>query len=105
MTRRWGRTLSDEFKSGACHAGEYETSIIMASVPDYVREQERVELAEVPVSLAEKLRDGITDFKEMGLSLAYAGAPARATAEHGSEQLDKLAIMIVTEVIEALDRR
>src|SRR5690606_26872049 len=28
LTRRWGRTLSAEYKSGACHAGRYETSIV-----------------------------------------------------------------------------
>ena len=29
--RRWARTLSDEFKRGNCHAGRYETSLVMAA--------------------------------------------------------------------------
>ncbi|MEJ7735267.1 MAG: creatininase family protein, partial [Polyangiaceae bacterium] len=36
LTRRWARTLSAEFKSGACHAGQYETSIVMAAAPEAV---------------------------------------------------------------------
>jgi creatinine amidohydrolase/Fe(II)-dependent formamide hydrolase-like protein len=38
----------------------------------------------------------------MGLSKSYAGAPARATAAHGEEMLDRLAEMIVGEVTEAM---
>ena len=33
LTRRWARTLSAEFKSGACHAGRYETSLVLAAAP------------------------------------------------------------------------
>jgi creatinine amidohydrolase len=33
LTRRWARTLSAEFKSGACHAGSYETSLVLAAAP------------------------------------------------------------------------
>ncbi len=103
LTRRWARTLSGEFKSGACHAGRYETSIMMAAAPELVRDHERGELPEVPISLSEKLQSGVEDFAEMGLSRAYAGDPARATAEHGSEQLDLLAEMIATQVSEAME--
>lgn len=104
LTRRWARTLSDEFKSGACHAGNYETSIVLAASPELVDDAARQGLPEVPVSLAEKLREGVTDFKEMGLSDAYAGAPADASAGHGDEMLDRLADMIVAEVREGLVR-
>lgn len=104
LTRRWGKTLSAEYKSGACHAGRYETSMIMAENPALVREQVRAALPEVPISLAEKLRAGVTDFAEMGLDRAYAGAPAAADAEHGEDLLGRLAVMIATEVREALGR-
>jgi creatinine amidohydrolase len=103
VTKRWARTLDDEFRSGACHAGSYETSMIMKSAPELVREDKRKQLPEVQVSLAKKLRAGVTDFTDMGLSKAYAGAPAAAAAEHGAEQLDKLAEMIATEIQEALN--
>ena len=103
LTRRWARTLSAEFKSGACHAGEYETSIVMAREPALVDDDARRALPEVAISLSDKLRAGISDFSEMGLSRAYAGAPARATAEEGERLLDLLATMIATEVREALE--
>jgi len=103
LTRRWARTLSAEFKSGQCHAGRYETSLMLALEADGVVEEVRAELPEVAVSLSDKLRDGITDFAEMGMERAYAGDPARATAAEGRELLEKLADMIVTEVLEGLE--
>ena len=41
LTKKWARTLSAEFKSGACHAGQYETSIVMAAAPELVDESMR----------------------------------------------------------------
>lgn len=103
LNKRWGRTLSEEFRRGACHAGCYETSIVLASRPDLVDDEVRSKLPEVPISLSDKLNAGVSDFVEMGLSRAYAGAPAEASVDHGDEQLDKLATMIATEILEALD--
>lgn len=102
LTRRWARTLSAEFKSGACHAGRYETSIMLAQAPDLVDDERRRALPEVPISLSDKLRAGIDDFVDMGLDRAYAGAPAEATAEEGEELLARLADMVATCVREAL---
>ncbi len=103
LTRRHARTLSAEFKSGACHAGRYETSIVLAAQPALVREAERAGLAEVPISLSEGIKAGKHSFLDMGMTAAYAGTPALATSEHGDEQLDLLAAMIVSEVTEALE--
>ncbi len=105
LTRRWARTLSSEFKSGACHAGEYETAIVLAAAPGLVDEAARAALPPVPVSLSERLGAGVTTFAAMGLDRAYAGAPAAATATHGDDQLARLAEMVTTEVLEALSRR
>lgn len=105
LTKRWARTLSDEFKSGACHAGRYETSIMLAASPDLVGDEVRAALPEVPVSLSDKLKAGVSDFVDMGLSDAYAGSPAEATAAHGHEMLARLATMIKTEVLEALGKK
>jgi creatinine amidohydrolase len=102
LTRKWARTLSAEFKSGACHAGQYETSIVMAAAPELVDEPIRQTLAAVPVSLSEKLAAGITTFTAMGMELAYAGAPAQATVEEGEQLIQRLAEMVVGEVREAL---
>ncbi len=101
LTRRWARTLSEEFKRGACHAGEYETSIIQAASADAVREDIRRTLPDVDVSLSDAIARGLDRFRDMGLSRSYAGAPARASAAHGSEMLNRLAEMIVAEVTEA----
>ena len=104
LTRRWARTLSDEFKSGACHAGRYETAIVMALAPALVDEASRSALPAVPISLSEQLRAGVTTFAAMGMDRAYGGAPAEATAAEGEGSLDRLAQMIATEVLEALAR-
>lgn len=102
LTRKWARTLSDEFKSGACHAGRYETSLVLAADPTLVDESARAGLPEVPVSLSDKLKAGVMTFAEMGLDRAYAGAPAAATAAEGEELFRKLADMVVGEVLAAL---
>jgi len=104
LTRRWARTLSAEFKSGACHAGEYETSIVLADSPALVDDGVRAGLPAVPVSLSEKLKAGVDTFVAMGLARAYAGNPAGATAEEGEAMLVKLAEMVVGEVCEALGK-
>lgn len=104
LKRRWARTLSDEFKSGACHAGRYETSLVLAADADLVRRDVAHDLPEVPISLSDGIRDGKATFQAMGMSDAYAGAPAQGTPEEGREQLDLLAEMIATEVLEALER-
>src|SRR5712671_62912 len=42
LTRRpWGSRLGDEFKSGACHAGQFETSIVLSEKADAVRDRIR----------------------------------------------------------------
>ena len=102
LTKRWARTLSAEFKSGACHAGRYETSILMAAGPEFVVEDLRTRLPAVPISLSEKLAAGVTTFEEMGLEAAYAGDPASASIEEGEQLIQRLGEMVVGEVLEAL---
>jgi creatinine amidohydrolase len=102
LARRWARTLSDEFKSGACHAGQYETSLLLAAAPDAVDRVAASELPAVSTSLSDGIKAGKASFRAMGIERAYTGAPARATAAEGHEMLDRLATMIATEVTEAL---
>ncbi len=102
LTRRWARTLSAEFKSGACHAGAYETSLILAAAPTLVDHTAAAALPELTTSLSEGTKAGLESFRAMGLDRAYTGAPARATAAEGEEMLERLATMIATEVTEAL---
>lgn len=102
LTRRWGRTLSSEFKRGACHAGSYESSLVLAARPELVHEEIRRGLAPVNVSLSDAIREGKTEFVSMGLRDAYAGEPHEASAREGEALYGQLATMIVTEVREAL---
>ncbi len=102
LTRRWARTLSPEFKSGACHAGQYETSIILASTPALVDESARAALGPVPISLSKEIAAGRTTFAAMGMTAAYAGTPAAASASEGTGLVELLAQMVSTEVLEAL---
>lgn len=103
LTRRWGRTLSDEYKSGACHAGRYETSLVMAA-GKRVREA-YASLPALDTSLATAIRAGKTTFREIGLERAYTGAPGEATREEGDDLYERLVTMVVTEVREGLARR
>jgi creatinine amidohydrolase len=102
LTRRFARVLSAEFKSGACHAGRYETSIVLAAHPEIVHRERMATLPALSTSLSAGIREGKTNFLAMGMTEAYTGAPAEASVEEGRELTDKLAEMIVTEVEEAL---
>lgn len=102
LEKKWARTLSAEFKSGACHAGRYETSIVMAAAPELVTEALRTRLQPVPISLSEKLKAGITTFEAMGMELAYAGDPAAATIEEGEQLIQRLGDMVVGQILETM---
>jgi creatinine amidohydrolase len=101
LTRRWGRTLSAEYKSGACHAGRYETSLILAARGELVAAA-RSELPALATSLSKEIAAGRKTFRAMGLERAYTGAPAEATEGEGREMYERLAEMIAGEVRDAL---
>ncbi|HMY19447.1 MAG TPA: creatininase family protein [Polyangium sp.] len=105
LTRRHARTLSAEFKSGACHAGRYETSLVLAADPHVVDMDRAAGLAKLDWSLSTGIREGKTNFLAIGMTEAYTGAPAEASAEEGRDLTDKLADMIVIEVEEGLGAR
>jgi creatinine amidohydrolase len=100
LTRRWGRTLSDEFKRGDCHAGRYETSLILAAGA-HVRPSFE-ELPTLGLSLSEAIRSGKATFAEIGMERAYTGAPREATRDEGEALYEKLVTMVVTEITEGL---
>ena len=56
--RRFARTLTEEFKRGACHAGSYETSLVLAERPELVRDSRRG-LQPKPIDLAAAMRAGV----------------------------------------------
>jgi creatinine amidohydrolase len=100
LLKRWGRTLSAEFKRGNCHAGRYETSLVLAA--DAEVRPSAARLPALDVSLSDGIRAGKTTFAAMGLDHAYTGAPAEATAAEGEELYERLSDMITTEVLEGL---
>ena len=100
--RRWAQTLTEEFRRGDCHAGSYETSLVMAARPELVREGIRQSLERLPISIAEKIKEGARTFTEAGGSDAYFGDPRAASPEEGEATFEALSNMIVAAVIEAL---
>jgi creatinine amidohydrolase len=106
LTRRpWAPRLGEEFMSGACHAGRYEGSIVLAERPDLVRDEVRRALPPNPASLSTAIRDGARTFQEAGGARAYFGWPADATAEEGRATLGVLGEILAEAVSEALAAR
>jgi creatinine amidohydrolase len=106
LTRRpWGARLTEEFRSGACHAGRFEGSVVLAERPELVREAVRAGLPPNPVSLSEAIRAGAGTFEEAGGPRAYFGDPAAATAEEGRDTVATLAGIVADAVDQALADR
>ena len=93
-TRPWALRLSHEFQSGACHAGQFETSIVLAERPDLVREAAMAALPANPASLSRAIRDGKRSFEEAGGARAYFGYPAQATAAEGRATIEALGAIL-----------
>jgi len=100
--RRWATRLGEEFRSGACHAGRYESSLVMAVDPALVRESIRKTLPENPTSIGRKIKEGVRSFREAGGDQAYFGDPASANPSEGEATYEILAGMIETAILEAL---
>jgi creatinine amidohydrolase len=98
--RRWAILLTEEFQSGACHAGQYETSLVWRAHPELVREEVRSKLEPKLISLSQAIRNGARRFTEIGGDEAYFGTPAAASAEEGERTFEVLAGMIVTALDE-----
>jgi creatinine amidohydrolase len=99
VRRRNAQRLSDEFRRGSCHAGRYETSLVLAEAPELV-DPRATELPAHEVDMPAAMAAGRTDFVAMGMDRAYCGAPAEATAEEGRATFETLTDMLV-ELVEA----
>ena len=103
LTRKpWASRLTEEFRSGACHAGRFEGSIVLAARPDLVREPARLSLTPNPASLSTAIRNGARTFEEAGGPRAYFGWPADATAEEGHTTIEALGHILADAVREWL---
>lgn len=106
LTRRaLAERLTEEFRSGACHAGSFESSIVMALRPELVHEELRTALPPVPASLVSAIRDGASSFAEAGGPRAYFGDPAAASAEEGRATIATLGEILAEAALAALARR
>jgi creatinine amidohydrolase len=94
------RRLTDEFRRGSCHAGRYETSLVLADAPQLVDHETMAALPAVEVDMPAAIAAGRTDFVAMGMERAYCGAPAEASAEEGRATFETLTEMLVELVHE-----
>lgn len=88
------RQIGGEFATGACHGGEFETSLMLVAAPGLVGGSYRT-LPPLEVNLARAIRDGKRSFRELGLDQAYCGRPASATREEGERLLEVLTRIVV----------
>jgi creatinine amidohydrolase len=96
--RRRAKELTDEFREGGSHAGQYETSLVLAERPEVVDSELLASLPDVPVNLAEALTAGHKDFTKLGMDQAYNGSPARASAEEGNQSFEVLTGMLIEQL-------
>lgn len=100
LTRRSAaERLTDEFRTGACHAGRFEGSVVMAEAPALVRREVAAALEPNPASLSRAIRDGKGSFEEAGGPRAYFGWPAEASAEEGRETVRTLGALLAEAVL------
>ena len=98
--RRLAERLTEEFRSGACHAGRYEGSLVLADDPASVDDALRRTLPPVAISLVDAIRAGQADFVQAGGTQAYFGRPAEATADEGRASFETLAALLVEAIVE-----
>jgi creatinine amidohydrolase len=96
--KRRAAELTDEVREGGSHAGQYETSIVLAARPGLIDEEVLPTLPPAPKNLAAEIAAGKSDFVEMELPDAYNGTPADATAAEGEESLAALEAMLTRQV-------
>src|SRR6266404_5700733 len=100
LTRKpWATRLGDEFRSGACHAGQFETSIVLHERADAVRDEVRQSLAPNPQSLSKAIKAGKRTFEAAGGPRAYFGDPAAATGDEGARLIEALGAILEEAVI------
>ncbi len=101
ITRRLlAQRLGDEFRSGAGHAGRYETSLVLAEQPQLVDVERMAALPALPLNMPAEMAAGKGDFHALGMTDAYCGAPAAASAGEGEATFATLTEMLVALIRE-----
>jgi creatinine amidohydrolase len=104
LTRRAvAERLTPEFRTGACHAGRFEGSVVRAEAPELFRGDVAASLPPNPASLSAAIREGHASFAEAGGDRAYFGWPAEATAAEGLSTVDTLGALLAEAVRSALE--
>jgi creatinine amidohydrolase len=98
--RRNAERLTEEFRAGSCHAGRYETSLVLAAEPALVGRERMATLESRMIDMPAAIAAGRTDFTAMGMDQAYCGAPAEASAEEGERTFATLTEMLIEVVRE-----
>jgi creatinine amidohydrolase len=93
--RASAQRLTEEFRSGSCHAGRYETSLVLVDEPATVHRDRMDALQSRMVDMPAAIAAGRTDFLAMGMDAAYCGSPAEASAAQGEETFETLTDMLV----------
>jgi len=99
LTRRGAaQRLTEEFRTGACHAGRFEGSVVLAEAPGLFRADVAASLPPNPASLSGAIRDGRATFAEAGGERAYFGWPADASAREGLDTVEVLGTLLAEAV-------
>jgi creatinine amidohydrolase len=99
LTRKpWAPRLTEEFRTGACHAGSFEGSVVLFARPDLVRDHIRRDLPPNPASLSQAIHAGAQTFEEAGGPRAYFGWPADASPEEGKSTVETLGAILAEAV-------
>jgi creatinine amidohydrolase len=102
--RRMAERLNDEFRSGAAHAGRYETSLVLATHPQLVDTERMKQLPALALDMPAAIAAGKTDFVALGMDEAYCGAPADSSSAEGEELLGTLTAMLVELIRDQVTR-
>lgn len=102
--RALAQTLTEEFISGACHAGQFETSLVLAERPDLVDAEAARALPDNPASLTAAMARGAKTFHDAGGPDAYFGAPAHASVSEGERTYALMADALVAAVLASLQQ-
>jgi len=105
LRRRHAAAIGGEFATGECHAGDHETSIVLAVEPQRVRSDVAAALPPRTIGLVAGIERGARSFQELGADAAYCGAPADATAAKGHEIIARLAAVVVDTARETWPER
>ncbi len=100
--RKLAEQLTPEFQSGACHAGQFEGSLVLASRPELVDDDARMQLPDNPTSLVAAFAKGAKTFEEAGGPQAYFGSPKGANSEEGVATFEKMSELLVAAIVASL---